>query len=320
MKDFNENFIRLQLNHYLQYKKRALELDAGYCHGLTLLWLFYISEDQAQWFYTTAQAIADCEKDTDFDAIEADVERFIAHIVWIRYSCEYLRGVNQFDMDQILELPKDFALSFLFRHSELDTLLPLLLKERKLISISGPTHTMGIYVSDGNTYVFDTRYNKFQPKIINDIYSLKVELIKRLFKRDYFPSCRLPLEIVVLSNRDPSPFNVDKEKFYEGLLRGCEAVDAPGLDGYTNMYLACETGDAAEVEQLLEHHSDPNQHCYDGWAPLHVCSSMGKTSIVKLLLRHGAISSQPGKGGLRPIDLAREAGHEDIVTVLKSRF
>lgn len=320
MPDFNQHDVIIKINQYLKSRNRSVSLESGYCHGIALLWLYKISAGQEQWFYNIVMKIADCKNDDDFNEIEWDLELFISYIEWLQNSCLYLRGVNQLDIDKLAELTKDYSLSFLFHHSQLDSILKFMLKNDKLICISGPDHTIGIYVKGGNTFVLDPKYNKLQPKIINDIETLKFEIVRSLFRRDYLPECRLPLEFVVLENPDnPNSSNnitsgcEDIPGFYAQLIKECKNVDTPGMDGITNMHLACESGNENEVRQLLEAGAKPNQICKSQWTPMHVSSLRGDTSIVKLLMKFGASPFNANQSGVKPIDLARAAGHEDIL-------
>ncbi len=322
MGKFNQHLIIEKLNQYLKSRQRAVALQSGYCHGLVLLWLYKMSTGQEQWFYDLVQKISDCKHDEQFDAIEQDIELFISYIEWLQNSSVYEYKINQLDIDKLTELPKDLALSFLFHHSQLDSMLPFLIKNNKLISISGPSHTIGIYQKDNHTYVFDPEYDQLRPKMIDDIQLVKFEIVKCLFKRNYLPDCKLPLEIVVLSNPDTAPGKMiesnygDISNLYANLIHECKDIDNPGLDGITNMHLACESGNENEVAQLLKNGSDPNRPCKDDWTPLLISSTRGYTPIVKLLLKFGAIATQGNKNGMKSVDLALARGHDDIVNLL----
>lgn len=323
MCNFNQHNLIIKINQYLQYKNRPLKLTSGYCHGITLLWLYKISVGQESWFYDITKKIAACRDEKNYDDIEWDIELFISYIEWLQNSNYYLRGVNQLDIDKLTELPREFSLSFLFHHSQLNDILKMILKPDKLILMSGPNHTIGIYVKDNNVYVLDPKYNQIQPKIINDITKLKLELIKCLFNRDYLPNCRLPLEIMILSNPDQSLGNQscqseygDLTTLYSQLIQCCNDIDKPGLDGITNIHLACESGNEQEVCQLLEAGAEPNQMVNNEWSPMHIAALRGDVSIVKLLLRYGANAYISNRNGLKPVDMAAEAGHEEIMKLL----
>ena len=149
---------------------------------------------------------------------------------------------------------------------------------------------------------------------------MKIEIIKCLYKRNYFPESRLALEINVLSNPDRkhdinSSFG-DLSAFYDRIIKDRKTIDEPGMDGITNMHLACESGNEDEVKFLLENGANPNQICHDDWTPLHVSSARGDTSIVKLLLKYGAISTA-NKHGIKPVDLAKEQEHEEIIALFR---
>lgn len=314
--NFNQHGLIKKLNEYLKIHQRSFTLSSGYCHGIVLLWLYKIFAGQEQWFYGTAQKIADCESEDDYEEIEWDIELFISYLEWLQHSNLYLRGVNQLDIHELTELPRELSLSFLFHHSELDEILLLAVKKNKLILVSAPKHTIGIYLQDNRIFMLDPMYNKLQPKIIKNLDELKIELVRSLFQRDYLPDCRLPLEFMVLSNLDDHNISDNAEKLYSRLIENCGDINQPGLDGITNMHLACESGNKKEVKQLLKAGADPNYVCNNEWSPLQVSSLRGDFSIVKLLLKHGAKPYISNRHGEKPIDLAREAGHEEIVQLL----
>jgi len=323
MAHFNQKIIIKKLNQYLISRKRSVLLQQGYCHGIALLWLHQISTGNEYWFYHLTQQIADCENDDDFNFIEWDIELFISYIEWLQHSCFYFKEVNQLDIEKLIEIHEEMKLSFLFHHTEIEFILSFIVIKNKLISISSHNHTIALYNKDDNIYMFDANYDKLIPKIINNITLLKLEIITCLFKRNYIPSCRLPLEIIVLSN--PSDLSTDRnnkyfqdtiEDIYLQLIKNCRIVDVPGLDGITNMYLACESGNEREVFHLLKNGSNPNQTCkMNDLTPLHIASVKGHLSIVKLLIFFGAIP-QANKSGIKPIDLAKKSGHETVAQFL----
>src|SRR5262245_43362738 len=116
MQIYNQDVVIDKLNHYLKLQKRSITLKKGYCHGFSLLWLYKMSIGEENWFYNTIKKITACRKKRDYDAIEMDIEKFIAHIEWLQNSEKYVPEINQLDIDKIIELPRELSLSFLFNH------------------------------------------------------------------------------------------------------------------------------------------------------------------------------------------------------------
>ena len=105
-----------KINLYLKLNKRSLTLEHGYCHGLTLLWLYKMSKNQEKWFYDTIKLIVDTPQE-NFSEIEIDIEKFIAHIEWLQQPEKYVPKIRQMDIDKSIEVPKELPLSSIFNPS-----------------------------------------------------------------------------------------------------------------------------------------------------------------------------------------------------------
>ncbi|SRR5579885_810407 len=328
MPSYHQDVIISKLNRYLSIKHRNIKLKKGYCHGFTLLWLYKMSIGQEKWFYDTIKNIAACKSKADFDEIELDIEKFLSHIEWLQNSDKYVHNIHQLDLDKVLELPRDLSLSFLFDHKQLDDTLETLIHDNKMICLSGPDHTIGVYRKDGKNYIFDPNYSRGQPRMIEDVSHLKNEIIHCLFQQKKFRE-KIPLEINITSDpmiiadqdhgdieSDTGTGDIDKMEIYDELLHETDDIDEPGFNGITNLYLACESGDEDEVIMLLENKADPNQVCNTDWTPLLVAADKGYTNIVRILLENGAKPNLGDNKNLTPLYLAAEAGHEDTVNLL----
>ncbi len=323
MKNYNQHLIIEKLNQYLKLNNRSLSLKLGYCHGITLLWLYKISSGEQNWFYKTVEEIINCKTKADFDAAQIAIEKFIAHIEWLQNSDKYITGINQLDIEKLIGLTNEFSLSCLFSHKNLDDLLEKIIVTNKLICISGPNHTIGIYKKHDTLYLFDPNYNHMQPRILPDVKSLKREMIRCLFKQNNTFNARMPLEINISRNPSSlrnssshSTITIEKNKAYEEIVQSLKNIDTLGYAGISNLHLACESGDLAAVEYLLKHGARPNQVCKSDWTPLLVASARGYDEIVKLLLKFGADPNLANPGGITPIQLAMQAGHGNIVEIL----
>jgi len=323
MKNYNQHLIIEKLNQYLKLNNRSLSLKLGYCHGITLLWLYKMSSRQEDWFYKTIDEIINCNSKEDFDAIQIDVEKFIAHIEWLQNSDKYVTGINQLDIEKLIELPNEFAFSCLFSQMNLDILLEKIIVNNKLICISGPNHTIGIFKKDDSIYIFDPNYYQIRPRIMPDIKALKREMILCLFKQNNVFNARMPLEINI--TRNPAQLNhsaanarvmVDKNKTYEEFVRSLKNIDTVGFGGISNLHLACESGDVDAATILLKNGARPNQVCKSDWTPLLVASGRGYSTIVELLLKFGADPNLANQSGMTPLYLAAQSGQENIVKIL----
>src|SRR5690349_21148096 len=110
---YNQSIIIAKINAYLKLKKRSLTLDQGYCHGLTLLWLYKMSEQKVKWYYDLVKRIVETPNDALLD-IEIDIEKFIAHIEWLQKPEKYAPSIRQMDIDKTAEIPKEIPVSSVF--------------------------------------------------------------------------------------------------------------------------------------------------------------------------------------------------------------
>lgn len=325
--NYNQHSLIEKLNSYLKLKNRSLTFKSGYCHGITLLWLYKTAIGKQEWFYRIADEIVNCTTDEDFAEAETDIEKFIAHIEWLQNSARYMRGVNQLDIDKLMEIPGKFSISFLFSQKDLESILPKIIQDNKLICMSGPMHTIGIYKTGGGICLLDSNYNRLRHKVFQDLTDLKREIIKCLFKDNVFNS-RMPLEINVMNHPDAelnqavksNEKPLDKESIYQELIGSLKNINMNGYGGITNLHLACESGDTTAVSLLLKHGANPNQVCKSEWTPLLVAAGKGYLDIVKLLLEYGASPDLANPNGITPLRLAAKHCHDDIVTLLLNKI
>lgn len=319
---YTQRHIINQLNRYLSARKRDLTLKSGYCHGFTLLWLYLMSNGKEAWFYQLVDKIGEITTDEQFKAHEADIELFISHIQWLQYSSLYDFSINQLDLEKLTDIPVETSIACVLDYHQIEKALSLVLEDGRGLCLSGPTHTIGLYQQGNIIHVFDSNFDRLKPKSFTTIKPVVMEIIHSLFGRNYIPDCGLPLEIIAMANKTRHKQTGDAPvriaNFYRQLLETTANVDKPGLDGVTNMHLACESGNVDAVKQLLDRGANPNLHCHEDWLPLHISAVKGYTPIVKLLLAHGAFADAANKSGIKPVDLARMAGHEEVVTLLSS--
>jgi hypothetical protein len=282
-----------------------------------------MSSGQEEWFYKTIDIIIKCKDKADFEAAEISIEKFIAHIEWLQNSDKYITGINQLDIEKLIGLPSEFTFACLFSHMNLEIMLEKIIVSNKLICISGPNHTIGIFKKDSKLFIFDPNYYQVRPRVMSDIKSLKTEMIRCLFKQNNVFNTRMPLEINITRNPEihlesqaNSRIVLDKIKTYEEFFRSFRNVDTLGFNGISNLHLACESGDADAVLILLKNGAHPNQVCKSDWTPLLVASGKGYTNIVELLLKFGANPNLANQSGVTPIYHAAQRGQLTIVKIL----
>ncbi|KAL3701674.1 hypothetical protein R1sor_019696 [Riccia sorocarpa] len=91
------------------------------------------------------------------------------------------------------------------------------------------------------------------------------------------------------------------------------------LSGCTLLHVACQTGDLAMIEMLLQHGARVDIQDDLGRYPLHHCAIHGKNVCAKLLVTRGAQPTAADNWGKTPLECALEVGpvtDEDLVTVL----
>ena len=82
---------------------------------------------------------------------------------------------------------------------------------------------------------------------------------------------------------------------------------------------AIESGDVAQVKQLLDAGADPNEGSATSPAPLAVAAIAGHEAVINVLLAHGARIDLANRNGQTPIIFAIEAGNVDIVRLLLAK-
>lgn len=323
MPGYNQHVIKIKLNQYLDLHKRPMSLVHGYCHGLTLLWLYKMAEGEQEWFYQTVKNILSCQSLADFTLYEKEIEKFISYIEWLQNSDEYEIGVNQLDIQSLTGLSCEFSMSYLFSSTEWKKVLSHMLESYKPVFISSPLHTIGIINNNNHIYFYDVNKSLISPEDICDKKILYSMIIKSLFPAEDVSLKRLPLEMFMLGN----PFSKmlsskaarrNKEKMYHSFIKSCKHLNRVGLFNTTNLHLACESGDAMEVELLLKHGADPNQSCRHNWTPLLLAAAKGYIDIARLLISYGADPGLTNLAGISPLQLATEARHVEMMKIISS--
>lgn len=217
--DFNrsQKVLLHKLDQYLRLKGRYLERSAeelknddrinkkGYCHGITLLWLYKMAEGKEVWFYNLIEKIVCCP-DNHLEDIEMDIEKFLAFIEWAQRPYLYTHGgdnIAQRDVDKILEVRKLYSETKNFNDRDLFNLLYFHLEPGRMICIRSQTtskHTIGIFCNRKRLehFIFDANYKTGLPKQYGLIKDLIIEIKRCLY--DYFDLSiprqnAIPLEI-----------------------------------------------------------------------------------------------------------------------------
>lgn len=315
MPAYNQDEVIDQVNQYLKSKRRKLKLEYGYCHGMTLLWLYKMSEGQEKWFYDLIKKIVSHKK-KDFDDIEMDIEKFLNHIEWLQNSSEYTQKIQQLDIDKIFEIPRDLSLSFVFNSQEFSTALEKTISQNKMIVLSGPNHTIGVFKRGDSYYMFDPNYNEGEAKKFASISELKKEIVKSLFVEFKIATHLLPVTINVTDMKEHKIERISKMGMFKQMINTQKKANKVGPQGISPLYIACESGDEEEVKALLSKKIDIDHKLEDGQTALWVASQKGYANIVKRLLKYGADLNITNNDLISPLKAASEHGHDDVVTLL----
>lgn len=323
MMKYHQSAVLAKLNTYLDLNKRPLQLNHGYCHGFSLLWLYEMSIHNEEWFYQTLQRIVECKTLDDFNAIEFHIEKLLAHIEWLQNSSDYLKNVNQLDIDQVLELPRTLSLSYQFTRKQLRHVLERIIHENEMICLSGPDHSIGVFRRENKMYLFDPNYTEGQAKEFIRLGALKSEIIHCLFDHRTLPNKLIPLEINIAYNPyhpSISPHTLctseDKTEIFKNLINDTTGIHHSPLINITNLNLACESGDEEELFLLLQKGLNPNIVVDADASPLFFAMQRGYIHIVKLLLENGADPNFANTNNYSPLMIAIELGQIEIAKLL----
>ncbi|XP_061725892.1 BRCA1-associated RING domain protein 1-like [Cydia pomonella] len=91
-----------------------------------------------------------------------------------------------------------------------------------------------------------------------------------------------------------------------------KTVEKRNNKGETALHIACRTGKADRVAQLLSEGASTNTKDNAGWTPLHEVVQNGRQDLLKLLLRHNTLVNVPGQGNETPLHEAIRYNHIDI--------
>lgn len=312
---YNQSILIAKINAYLRLKKRPLILDQGYCHGLTLLWLYKMAEKKEKWYYDLVKRIVDTPNDK-LEDIEIDIEKFIAHIEWLQKPEKYIPSIRQMDIDKTAEVPKEIPVSSVLESSQLDALLDLVIQPEKMVCISGPDHSIGVYRYGSNYHIYNPNYDTGVAKIVVSIGALRQELIKCLFTDFKYSGVKLPVTINVLGDEEITEENLEEKQnnIYKWIIQSTGVMNFCDY-GIGPLYLACENHNDQLTEMLLEKGAAPNMPTKNGKYPLVLASYSGYAKLVALLLKYDANPNIEAREGL-PLYLACKHGHEDVIKLL----
>jgi hypothetical protein len=291
-------------NRYLKTKRRHLILQHGYCHGLTLLWLFLKKEKRTAWFSKTIRKIITTRK---FSESEPDIEKFISYLEWLQNPEEYLTAVQQMDMDITLDLVKELSVSHLATSKEVGVLLKDFSQENLLLCLSSPQHTVGIFKDKSGYFFYNANAHVFRPLRIFTLAALKNTVLKALFLDFNLKEKYYALTFNRLAKNSP--------RFFKTWFKDSQALARENSQGITALLLAVENNDLELVKYLLSKNISPNRMTQDGRFPLLLATAAGYADIVKVLLEHGAEPNWEGREGL-PLYVACKMGWAEIVDSL----
>lgn len=93
-------------------------------------------------------------------------------------------------------------------------------------------------------------------------------------------------------------------------------IDTPNHLGQTALYLACESGNAAAVEALIQAGADLDKQDFVGHAPLHIATVWSKFHIIELLISGDAKINLANSAGSTPLHIAAIRGHTQAANTL----
>lgn len=308
---YDQEAIIQQLNLYLKTKKRKMRLNHGYCHGLTLLWLYQMSKNEEKWFYQTIKKIVKSTKKT-FRQHEKDIEKFLGMIEWLQQPEKYIPSIRQMDMDQTMDLKKELPISSVFTPLQLTRILKCIVKKNKMISLSGPEHTMGVFVRKDIFYIYNPNYPEGMAKQVKSFYQLQKKIYKGLYEDYHYSKNKISLIINVLGE---AINRVKKEKILNIIIHTKNYVMKMCDVGLNPLFLATENNDYDLVKKLILKNAPLNRATRDGRLPLLHASYSGYNDIATLLLEYGAEPDLEGREGL-PLYVASKNGHITLVHTL----
>lgn len=302
-----EKIIR-KLNRYLARQQRELILNQGYCHGLTLLWLYEMSIGNEIWFYETIQKIIQVPIRND-----PDIEKFLSYMEWLQRPEKYVPSIRQMDINKTMEIPIALRFSGVFNPDEFENILKAVLQEKSMIVFSGPGHTIGVFRRKNIFYFFNANDRQKKAKQMTSLFALKNSILKGLFTNFGFSTEKFSLMMhVIEEKRCDTKWNVMLHRFNENLRNMHKRTCDLGLNP---LYLATESHDTSRVDYLLENNAAVNNATLDGRFPLLIASYSGYEDIVTKLLEFGAEPDLEGREGI-PLYVASLYGHMKVVQTL----
>lgn len=311
-----QELILSKLNYYIKHKKRKHILEpGGYCHGLTLLWLYKMSEGKEKWFYDITNKIIRC-KLKNLDQIEIDIEKFLAHIEWLQNPNKYVKNIQQLDIDKLTDTYRDYSISYSFTAETLKSNLNKLISSNRMTCISGPNHTIGVFRRNNKFYIYDPNSITGLPQSTNKLNELQSEIISALFKKTKLQHKDIPLHINVVS-RSKINHKTTNNLVYKILK---SSANADGISsGLSTITLACESGNVQQVKFLLDNGANINQQCNQGKSLLFTTSEFNHIQLVKYLISRGANIKLPDNNGDTPLHVSAHYGYNEIAKLLLSK-
>lgn len=308
-----------KINLFFQLDDRKQHFsDGGYCHGLTLLWLYQAKIGQLGWFYQTVDNICKASTLEDFKKFGPDLETFIYHIEWLQNSATYEDGMTQAHMEELVHIKLFDNLSYLFTHDQIKETLIETFNNADLLAISNLEHTMGAYKKGDLFMLYDSNYPTGRHKEFQSIIELKAEMLRRLFRLNALLLRKFPLVFNVF--QDNHKMERTHERFtalHKRIIASKKGnMDEAGLQGNTDLLLAAENGNAEEIQLLIAQGANPNQQNGFSFTPLFLATSNNHFAAVKALLENGANVNLPSFEGFVPLMWCACFGLDPILNLL----
>lgn len=198
-KDYSQGILLRRINLYLASVHKDQISEAGYCHGIVLLWLTMMSWGVESLFFEMIKVIAECPVD-QLDKIGNTIELFLDMIEVGQNPYKFSNNAcTQQNVDEIIgEVIKLFGATATYSKTALEAELKKLAQENNMMAVTGwweekttkvvggisktttqeKGHTVGVFVRRHRYHFFDPNFKKLgdleyftEPMLVTEIWS-----------------------------------------------------------------------------------------------------------------------------------------------------
>jgi len=290
MLDRSQETIINQINLFFQLNDRKQHFnEKGYCHGLSLLWLYCMEHNEDEWFYNTITKICCAKTANDFKLFEKDIDKFIYHLEWLQHSSNYEYAMSQTHLEELVQTKVIENLSYLFTHEQINETLTRILGSKHMVAISGYDHTIAMYKRGNRFLLYDPNYVTGKPKEFYSIPESKDAILRSLFTLKERLMTKFPLVFNIFKSQHDQKANINNFfSLHQKIVDSKQDPNEVGFRGITDLILAAENGNATETELLIKRGANPNQIRDNSSTPLFLATVNNHLAVVKMLLQHQA--------------------------------